>query len=115
MIRTEPENMNTCLKLLYLFSFDLARHCSTLSVLVLPTLQDTLYQSIGSFAVYLLTLSAKVHFNGNSGNKQYLGGESVHVEVFFLTLYRLGLFTTDVMSKIENVMSFTTTWVICLF
>lgn len=52
-----------------------------------PILQDThcIYQTVGSFAVYLLTLSAKVCLNGNSGNKQYLGGESVHVHVGLLS------------------------------
>lgn len=40
--------------------------------------RHTLYQSVGLFAVYLLTLSAKVCLNGNSGNKLYLGGESVY-------------------------------------
>lgn len=56
----------TCLKLTLNMQY-------TSSLLLLPTLQ-CVDQSVGSFAVYLLTLSAKVRLNGNSGNKQYFEG-----------------------------------------
>lgn len=71
------------------FNFDHAIYCSTQPVLLFPILQDThcIYQSVGSFAVYLLTLSAKVCLNGNSGNKQYSWGGSVHGRAeFWVTL-----------------------------
>lgn len=62
------------------FNSDHAIYCSTQPVLLFPILQDThcIYQSVGSFAVYLLTLSAEVCLNGNSGNKQYSWGGCVH-------------------------------------
>lgn len=47
------------------------------------TTGHTLYQSVCSFAVYLLTLSAKARLNGNSGNKQSLGGGSIRAHVEF--------------------------------
>lgn len=36
-------------------------------------------QSIGSFAVYLLTLSAKVCLKGNSGNNTLKGDLNMHI------------------------------------
>lgn len=51
-----------------------------MSTAISHTTGHTLYQSVDSFAGYLLTLSAKVCLNGNSGNKLYLGGEFVHDE-----------------------------------
>lgn len=71
-----------------------------------------------NLSTYLLTLSAKVCLNGNSGNKQYLGGESVHLHVEFWVIFldQLTLFTvyspTDLMSETDNGMSFT---IICFF